>query len=101
MILRDKDREQLLAIAQRAFETPVEIWAHGSRVDGTAHEASDLDLVVRTKDLRPLDISELSRFKELLTDSTIPILIEVLDWGRIPESFHKNILRNYEVLKKL
>lgn len=47
MLLRDKDRRTLCEI----FETsplPIEVWAYGSRVNGTAHDASDLDLVVRT-----------------------------------------------------
>jgi len=43
MILRAKDRRQICAIAARIFQEPVEIWAYGSRVDGTAHDASDLD----------------------------------------------------------
>ena len=98
MILREEDKKQLLEIADQAFKTPVEIWAYGSRVDGTAHDTSDLDLVLRTKDLSPIDIDEITHFKELITDSTLPILIQFSDWARLPQSFHKNILQNYEVL---
>ena len=54
MLLREKDREEL----QKLFETiaiPVEVIAYGSRVNGTAHEASDLDLVIRTQNHAQLD----------------------------------------------
>ena len=33
-------------------------------------------------------------FKEALQNSNIPIIVQVLDWHRIPENFHKNILEN-------
>ena len=77
----------------------VEIWAYGSRVDGTAHETSDLDLVLRSKDLKPIPTMELTDFELAVAESNIPILVQIFDWARIPESFHKNILNNYEILK--
>ncbi|MDQ6990277.1 MAG: nucleotidyltransferase domain-containing protein [Mariprofundaceae bacterium] len=98
MILREKDKQQLLAIASRTLHTPLEIWAYGSRVNGDAHDTSDLDVVLRTKGLNPLNHSEFFAFKEALEESTIPILIQVFDWAGIPESFQKNIQRRYEVL---
>ena len=99
MLLRERDKQQLLDIASLVFQTPIEIWAYGSRVDGTAHDTSDLDLVLRSKDLVPIPIDELVQFKELIVESTLPILVQVFDWARLPESFHKNILQNYVVLK--
>ena len=98
MILRQEDKKQLLEIAVQAFKTPINIWAYGSRVDGTAHSTSDLDLVLRAKDLHPIDIAEIDEFERLIKESNIPILIQVFDWARLPKLFHKNILRNYEVL---
>ena len=98
MILREEDKRQLLAIATQAFKTPIEIWAYGSRVDGKAHDTSDLDMVLRTQDLSPIDINEMIHFKELIADSTLPILIQCFDWARLPKSFHQNILKKYEVL---
>ena len=53
MILRKKDKQRLQAIAERTLPPEVEIWADGSRVDGSAHEGSDLDLVLRTPDASP------------------------------------------------
>ncbi|WP_119343243.1 nucleotidyltransferase domain-containing protein [Facilibium subflavum] len=99
MILRDEDKKRLLNIAETTLKTPCEIWAYGSRVDGSAHDTSDLDIVIRTADLSPLPIEELSAFKQAVHDSNIPILVQVSDWARMPEYFHSNILANYEVLK--
>ncbi len=99
MLLRDKDKTRLLAIAGKTIKTPIEILAFGSRVDGSAHSGSDLDLVIRTKNKLALDIGEFVDFKEQLTSSNIPILIQVLDWGRIPDYFKDNIIKNYETLK--
>jgi hypothetical protein len=31
-----------------------------------------------------------------LYESQIPYLVDLFDWARLPESFHRNILKNYE-----
>ncbi len=98
MLLRDKDHKEIIRLAKRSFTKPVKVWAYGSRVNGMAHEGSDLDLVVLPDGDGMLDLSELGIFKDLLQESTIPILVQVLDWNRIPESFQANILKEYEVL---
>ena len=70
-----------------------EVLAFGSRVRGTAHEGSDLDLVLRN----PADLSlpqpDLFPLREALSESNLPILVDLLDWARIPESFRREILR--------
>ena len=99
MLLREKDKNRIIDIADKIFTSPIEIWAYGSRVNGTAHDTSDLDLVIRTKDLQPVSASELHHFQEAVEDSNIPIMVQIFDWARIPESFHHNINKNYEVLK--
>jgi predicted nucleotidyltransferase len=96
MIIRDKDKQALTNIFSE-IPFPVEIWAFGSRVDGTAHSGSDLDLVIRTHDLSPIPLTTLQNLKETIRESTIPILVELHDWARIPEYFHKNIATQYEV----
>lgn len=98
MLIRDKDRLEIIKIAKEIIKTPSQILAFGSRVNGDAHDTSDLDLVIVSNDNRRVDINEFMNFKEALRDSNIPILIQVLDWNRIPDSFHKNILIKYEVL---
>jgi predicted nucleotidyltransferase len=96
MLLRDKDKERLLQIFS-SVETPMEIWAYGSRVNGSAHSGSDLDLVARSQNLKPLPIDVMVELVETIRESNIPILIELRDWARLPESFHRNIEQQYEV----
>ena len=53
-----------------------EVWAYGSRVNGQAHDASDLDIVVRAPALRPVGTA-LSALRTALQDSNVPILVQV------------------------
>jgi len=98
MNLREKDRIRIIALAEKSFKSPFEIWAYGSRVNGDNHDGSDLDLIVKTQNNIPIDWKEFENFIKALRDSNIPILVEPKDWARIPESFKKNILKRYEVL---
>lgn len=70
-----------------------EVWAYGSRVQGTSHEGSDLDLVARN----PNDLSkpqhDIYSLQEALSQSNLPILVDVLDWACAPESFRDEIVR--------
>ncbi|MFB6307525.1 MAG: nucleotidyltransferase family protein [Flavobacteriales bacterium] len=98
MKIRNKDKKRIIEIACECLNNPFEIWVYGSRVDGTAHEASDLDLVIRTDDQSPVSAGQLTAFQEMLNDSNIPIIVQVHDWARLPESFRNRIKKNYEVL---
>ncbi len=97
MILRNKDKERLIALFSTTTQ-PIEVWAYGSRVNGDAHEGSDLDLVIRTPNLEKLPIDVFLDLKEKIQESNIPIVVELFDWSRLPVSFHKNILAKHEVL---
>lgn len=97
MLLRTKDKENLLAI----FSIPklnFEVWAYGSRVSGEAHEGSDLDLVIRSNDLQKFPIAVYLDLKDKIQQSTIPIVVELFDWARLPLSFQRNIEARHEVL---
>ena len=97
MLLRDKDRQTLLNLFAAAT-VPIEVWAYGSRVKGTAHEGSDLDLVVRGGNLEKLPLDIFMQLKERITESNIPIVVELFDWARLPQSFLRNIEAEHEVL---
>ena len=99
--LRAKDQLRICRLANGIFATNTELWAYGSRVKGTGHDSSDLDLVVVTPSTQPLDADQLADFTLALQQSNIPILIQVLDWQRIPKSFRQNILAGYEVLLRV
>ncbi len=97
--LRDKDKLQLLKLLEQHLPE-VTVWVYGSRINGTAHDASDLDIVLRSKDLTQIDYWTLENFIEAVKESTIPILVEARDWARLPASFHHEILKHYVVLKE-
>ncbi len=96
MLIREKDKQTLLGIFA-AVRIPIEVWAYGSRVNGTAHEGSDLDLVIRGQDLGPVPMEVFSDLYEKIRESNIPILVELRDWAYLPESFHANIQQHYEL----
>ena len=99
LYLREQDQQRLVDLLRLHLPT-VTAWAYGSRVNGGAHEASDLDLVLRSPDLSPIPFAALDTFCEALRESNIPILIEARDWARLPEAFHREILQNYVVVRE-
>ena len=101
MLLNNNDKRTILQILDNSIKTSIELWAFGSRVNNRAHSGSDLDLVIRTKDNKPLDFKEFISFKEGLRESNIPFLVDVLDWNSIPNYFKDNIKKQYKVLKEL
>ncbi len=75
----------------RQYVPNAEVWAYGSRVNHTSHETSDLDLVIRNPEQLDAPCKNVSRLREALSESNLPILVEVLDWARIPEDFRRDI----------
>lgn len=88
----------LLESLLRQHLPEVEVWAYGSRVKGESHGGSDLDLALRGPGLAPIPLKALCDFQDAWQESTIPFLIEARDWARLPESFHREIEREYVVL---
>jgi predicted nucleotidyltransferase len=76
-----------------------EVLAFGSRVQGTGHEASDLDLVVRRPDALLEVTTNLAALREALIESNVPIRVDLLDWADIPPAFQREIERAYVVLQ--
>ncbi len=97
MILKYKYREMLLNIFAE-LTIPVEVWAYGSRVDGTAHEGSDLDLVLVAQDGTQVPMDILQDLREKISESNIPILVDLFDLARLPASFQSNIKSSHEIL---
>lgn len=90
-------RDQIEALL-REHVPGVEVWAYGSRVSGRSHEGSDLDLVLRGSDLKRIPSGQLVALTEALEQSNVPIIVQIHDWARLPESFHREIEREYVVL---
>ncbi|NJM32248.1 MAG: nucleotidyltransferase domain-containing protein [Limnobacter sp.] len=76
-----------------------EVWAYGSRVTGGAHEGSDLDLVLRHATDLTQEVEGWVDLREALQESTLPMLVEVHLWPRLPAAFHSNIEAGYVVLQ--
>ena len=95
--------QKYLAQVQALLRTHVphaEVWAYGSRVTGGGHEASDLDLVLRNPQNLLEETAGLYDLKEALTESNLPIRVDVMDWARIPESFRREIERAHVVVRE-
>ena len=86
MLLREKDRQTLLKIFSEVT-VPIEIWAYGSRVKGSAHEGSDLDLVVLRDDHTSLPTDIFEKLIDKIRESNIPILVELRDWAQASQKF--------------
>lgn len=97
LVLPAEDRAQLDAILAR-LAPGIEVWAYGSRVNGTSYEASDLDLVLRGNKLRPVSVSIVSALIDAFEESTLPIFVDIHDWARLPPVYQEEIERSYYIL---
>ena len=95
--LKTRHRRMLEEIL-REHLPEAEVWAYGSRVSGESHGGSDLDLVLRSPGLEKIPLATLMDVEEALRESTIPFLVEARDWARLPESFQREIGRDYFVI---
>lgn len=98
LYLREKDKRHLLALLSD-YLADVDVWVYGSRINGAAHEGSDLDLVLRSKKLTSIPNAILQRFLFALRDSNLPILVDARDWVSLPVAFQAEILKKYYILK--
>ena len=95
--LSARDRARIEALLRKHLPG-VDVWAYGSRVSGRSHDGSDLDLVLRGPGLGKIDVSRLADLEDALRESTIPFLVELHDWARLPKGFHPEIERLHVVL---
>ncbi len=91
-----------LAVVHRilAFYAPnMIVWAYGSRTNGKAHEGSDLDLVLINPKDPTIPQENISGLRSAFSESNLPILVDVLDWARIPNTFQEAIKQHYEIIQ--
>lgn len=89
-------RDEVTALL-RQYLPGVEVWAYGSRVTGNARESSDLDLVVLPSS--PRQMPGVPALRSALSDSSLPILVDVHEWLAVPETFRQEIARQHIVLQ--
>ncbi len=94
MIDLSSEHQIIVNMLLKHYLPGVPVWAFGSRVLSTAHEGSDLDLVVHLPEQ-----GSLAAVREAFRESNLPFNVELLDWHRIPEHFRQEILKKYEVLQ--
>ena len=94
--------ERYLQMVRAILQTHLphaEIWAYGSRVNGDYYEASDLDLVVRQPDDLSRRQVNIDAVIAAFSESNLPIIVQLVDWARIPASFHDEIMAKYAVIQ--
>nr|VFK62190.1 MAG: Predicted nucleotidyltransferase [Candidatus Kentron sp. TUN] len=64
-----------------------EVWAFGSRVRGTAREASDLDLCICGDEA--IGFERLGRLRDAFSASALPFRVDVVAWAGAGESFRR------------
>lgn len=69
-----------------------EIWAYGSRLTNDCHSGSDLDMVVKNFND---DGKHLYELRQLLNESSIPFLMDIQEFDKLPQSFQNEILKRY------
>ena len=74
----------------------IEVRVFGSRVKGTARRFSDLDLALVASS--KLSWKQLEALKNAFSESDLPILVDVVDWWAISDSFRECISDHYEIL---
>ena len=74
----------------------IEAWAYGSRVNGKAHSASDLDMVTFSGPEQAMPIAEL---REALEETNLPFRVDLFVWDQVPEKFRKVIREKYVVVQ--
>ncbi len=77
----------------------LEVWAYGSRLGGTSHEGSDLDLVVIAPQGSPVSSVRLGALIDAFRESSLPIRVDIHDWARLPAAFRLEIQRSHQVVK--
>jgi predicted nucleotidyltransferase len=93
------DHLRLLLDVLRLHAPEAEVWAYGSRVNGGGHDGSDLDLVVRNPARLAQPQKQLGALRDALSESNLPMLVDVLDWARLPEDFRREIERQHVVVR--
>jgi len=91
---------QILKPILQAYAPDAEVWAYGSRVSGHAHKTSDLDLVLRNPAVLTSPQKMLVELRAAISESGLPILVDVMDWARIPQAFREEIEREHVVVQR-
>ncbi|MEK6731885.1 MAG: nucleotidyltransferase domain-containing protein [Pseudomonadota bacterium] len=74
-----------------------EVRAFGSRINGTATQFSDLDLVIIAHP--PLSWEKIEQIKNAFSESNLPITVDIVNWASISDDFKAIIEHNYTLIQ--
>lgn len=95
MINIDKKSKDIIEDILGEYVKKNSLWVFGSRINEKCEEYSDLDLVIHSEHAIPF--FEYLALKDALEFSSIPMRVDLLDWGRISTEFQEIIEKNHEV----
>jgi predicted nucleotidyltransferase len=87
---------QLLMTIIDANIPNAEVWAFGSRVKGTNHRGSDLDVVFISPPI--LSLAQMAHLREALSESDLPWAVDIVEWGRCSAAFRVIIQAQYQII---
>jgi predicted nucleotidyltransferase len=87
---------QLLMTIIDAHIPNAEVWAFGSRVKGTNHRGSDLDVVFISPPI--LSLAQMAHLREALSESDLPWAVDIVEWGRCSATFRAIIQAQYQII---
>lgn len=93
--LPDPDRATVKNLLSRHLPD-CKFYAFGSRVRGTAHRFSDLDIAIESD--RPIETRLLESLRDALSESDLPILVDLVDLSKVGDTFRKRIDESKEPL---
>jgi predicted nucleotidyltransferase len=80
-----------------AHVSGLEVRAFGSRVAGNAKPWSDLDLAIVSPER--LDLTTLAYLRDDLTESDLPIAVDIVEWRDLPPGLLQHIGSDWEVIQ--
>jgi predicted nucleotidyltransferase len=89
--IRPHDLETVRAILATHLPPNAQVWVFGSRANGRARRASDLDLAVDAG--RTLTTAETLALTFAFEDSNLPYTVDVVDMRAITDAFRANLQR--------
>ena len=79
-------------VVSRLAPLQARVYLFGSRVSGSAHLSSDVDVAVLP--LSPLPAGLLAEVREALEDSLIPLRVDLVDLSETDSHFREAVLRD-------
>ncbi len=69
----------------------------GSRIQGTAKKYSDIDIALIGSN--KIDWRKIESIKDIFSESDLPMIVDVIDYNSVSDSFKMRIDDRYELIK--